>query len=142
MIGGVIKIFHLEKLFIRLNAMKKIEYPELLDETLVSLNEACKCFPVSVSRPSIERLWRRGQRGIVLKTVFLVGRRYTSTEEIKRFLVATQRTGDGTPAVPTPSISNRDIVAARKKHNLPTAGKNGIADEQQLTDSKEVEGQE
>ena len=122
--------------------MKKIEYPELIDETLVTLSDASKYFPVPVSRPSIERLWRRGQRGIVLKTIFLVGRRYTSTEEIRRFLVATQRTGDGTPAVPTPSMSNHDLDTARKRFHMPPAGKNSIADEQQLTDGKEWEGQE
>ena len=113
--------------------MTKIpEYPELLEEMLVALSEAHKHFPkgVSVSRPSIERLWRRGQRGIVLKTVFLVGRRYTSAEEIQRFLIATQRTGDETHAVPTtPSMSNLDLDTARERFKMPSSGKNGVAAE-------------
>ena len=132
MISVVIKIFHLEKLFIRLNAMTKIpEYPELLNEMLVALSEAHKYFPkgVSVSRPSIERLWRRGQRGVVLKTVFLVGRRYTSVEELKRFLIATQRVDNDAPSVPMPSMPKHDLDTARQKFRMPSPGKNGIANE-------------
>ena len=105
------------------------EYPALLDETLVSLAEACKCFPVPISRPSVERLWRRGQRGVVLRTVFLVGRRYTSIEEIKRFVIATQRVGGEVTATPPSSMSKRDLDAARQKYNLPLAGRNGAASE-------------
>lgn len=103
------------------------EYPELIDETLVSLSEACKHFPVPVSRPSVERLWRRGQRGVVLRTIFLVGRRYTSIEEIRRFIIASQRTGDAVPAEPTPTMTKKEIDEARKKYKLPPAGRNGVA---------------
>ena len=128
--GSVIKIFHYgNSLSALTNAMKKFqEYVELLDETLVLLSEAPQYFPVKVSRPSLERLWRRGQRGVVLKAVFLVGRRYTSAEEIRRFLVATQRTGD-LPSTPVSSMPGRDLNVARKKFNTPTPGKDGIAGE-------------
>ncbi len=104
------------------------EYIELADETLVSLADACNRFPVPVSRPTIERLWRRGQRGVLLRTIFLVGRRYTSLEEIRRFCEAIQNTGDDLPeATPVSTMPKRDLEAGRKKHNLPKAGRNGVA---------------
>ena len=110
------------------------EYVELVRETLVSISEAIHRFPVKTSRPSVERYIRRGVRGIRLKTCYLGGRRWTSIEEIERFIAATQRSGDETHAVPTiPPMSNRDLDIARKKFNMPPAGKNGVADEQQLT---------
>jgi hypothetical protein len=94
-------------------------------ETLVILAEACTQFPVPISRPSIERLWRRGSRGIVLRTIFLVGRRYTSLEEIKRFIVATQHGGEDVPTAPISVMPKRNLEAARLKFNLPSPGKNG-----------------
>ena len=39
-----------------------------------------------------------------------------------------QRVSDDAPTVPTPSMSNHDLAAARKKYNMPLAGMNGIAD--------------
>ena len=57
--------------------------PELLDETLVSLTEACRCFPVKCSRAALERWMRRqGNRGIVLESILVCGKRYTSKEAI------------------------------------------------------------
>ena len=101
------------------------EYPELQDETLVSLAEACNRFPVPVSRPTVERLWRHGQRGVVLETIFLIGRRYTSLEAIRRYVERTQRTGNDHAAIPVASLPKRNIDAARRKYNLPVAGRNG-----------------
>ena len=106
------------------------EYIELVRETLVSISEATHRFPVKTSRPSVERYIRRGVRGVRLKTCYFGGRRWTSIEEIERFLAATQCTGDETHAVPTiPPMSNCDLVALRKKYNTPPAGKNGVANE-------------
>lgn len=104
------------------------EFPELQDETLVSLAEACQRFPVPVSRPTLERLWRHGCRGVRLETIFLIGRRYTSVEAIRRYVERTQRTGDELPDAPVnPAMPKRDLEAGRKRFNLPPAGKNGVA---------------
>ena len=101
------------------------EYPEFMDETLISLQDACKKFPVPISRPGIERYWRHGQRGILLKTCFLVNKRYTSLEEIRRFVCAIQRKGNTPAALTKPSISKTAMKSAREKFNLPPSGKNG-----------------
>ena len=63
-----------------------LDSPEILDESLVSLTEACHCFPVRCSRPAIERWIRHGSRGIVLESVLVCGKRYTSHEAIDRFI--------------------------------------------------------
>jgi len=57
-------------------------------ETLISLREARKEFP---TRPSLPTLWRwivTGVRGVVLDSVRIGGRRFTSKEGIQRFLEA------------------------------------------------------
>lgn len=109
------------------------EFPELVDETLVPLSKMSEHYPVEISRPSAERAWRHGCRGVRLETVYLNGKRYTSVEAISRYVTRTQRTGDESSAVLAPSMSNCHIVAARKKHNLPPAGKDGVAYEEQQT---------
>ena len=60
--------------------------PEILDESLVNLTEACQCFPGRCSRPAVERWIRHGSRGIVLESVLICGKRYTSREAIDRFI--------------------------------------------------------
>ena len=103
------------------------EYPELASETLVPLSKLGEHFPVPISRPSIERLWRKGRLGVRLETIFLNGKRYSSVQAIARFIEQTQRTGDDAPAAPVPTMPKRDLEAGRKKYNLPPAGKDGIA---------------
>ncbi len=103
------------------------EFPELASEELVPLSRLGEHFPVPISRPSIERLWRKGRLGVRLETIFLNGKRYSSVQAIARFVEQTQRTGDEAPAAPTPSMSKRDLDAARQKFNMPPAGKNGFA---------------
>lgn len=102
------------------------EYPELASETLVPLSKLSEHFPVPISRPSIERLWRRGRLGVRLETIFLNGRRYSSVEAIARYIEQTQRTGDEVPAAPVHAMPKRDLEAARQKYNLPPAGRNGV----------------
>ena len=101
------------------------EYPELANETLIPLAKLSEVFPVPISRPSIERAWRKGRLGVKLETIFLNGRRYSSVQAVSRFIIATQRTGEDISAAPTPIMPKCDIAAARKKYNLPTAGRNG-----------------
>lgn len=104
------------------------EYAELIDETLVSLADACKKFPVPMSRASLERFWRYGMRGVRLRTVRIGSRRFTSLEEIRRFIEQTQNSGDeATPQRPLkPSMTKAELEAARKRFNLPAPGRNGI----------------
>lgn len=60
--------------------------PELLEENLLTLSEACLNFPVQCSRPTIARWVRQGHRGIVLESVLICGKRYTSQEAIRRYV--------------------------------------------------------
>ena len=76
------------------------EFPELAGETLVPLSKLGEHFPVPISRPSIERLWRKGRLGVRLETIFLNGKRYSSVEALTRFIEQTQRTGDELTATP------------------------------------------
>ena len=69
-----------------------VDSPELLKEDLCTLVDACKAFPVPCSRPAVERWMRTGSRGIVLETVSICGRRYTSKEAIERFIRRQLRT--------------------------------------------------
>jgi hypothetical protein len=58
----------------------------LLDETLVTLEEARKYFPVKVSKPTLERYLRQGKRGVRLESILLVNQRFTTVEAIGRFV--------------------------------------------------------
>jgi hypothetical protein len=66
------------------------ENPVLADETLISMQEAGNRFPVKISRSCLERLIRKGTRGVKLETIFIANRRYTSHEAIRRFIERTQ----------------------------------------------------
>jgi hypothetical protein len=92
--------------------------PSLLEETLVSLTEACKCFPVKCSRAALERWMRRVSRGAVLETVLICGKRYTSKEAIDRFVRSQLQTETERPA-PTRSMSKKDIESAARRFGLP-----------------------
>lgn len=57
----------------------------------ISLSEACKLFPNGrVSRSSLERWWRKGVRGAVLKTYLIGSRRYTTKGDIEMFVESQQ----------------------------------------------------
>jgi len=59
----------------------------LLEETLVTLTEATRLFPVKgCSRASVERWVRCGSRGVILESILICGKRYTSKEAINRFI--------------------------------------------------------
>ena len=104
------------------------EFPSLFEESLVTLAEAIKLFPIAISRPTLERYIRKGLRNVKLRTVYFAGRRLTSTAEISRFLAATQNVGEPPHAAePTPALSQKELDVARQKYNLPVSGKNGIA---------------
>lgn len=63
---------------------------DLLTETVIPLTDVSKLLP---SGPSHKTVWRwstRGLRGVVLNTVRLGQKTYTSEEEVTRFLDAIQ----------------------------------------------------
>jgi len=95
--------------------------PELLDETLLSLVEACKYFPKACARPTIERWIRRGSRNIVLESIRICGKRYTSEEAINRF-IRRQLQVEAEKAQPEPtksSLSKKALAEASRRFGLP-----------------------
>lgn len=96
-----------------------LDSPALLDESLVTLTEACRLFPVPCSRPAIERWIRRGSRGVVLESVCVCGRRFVSREGITRFILAQLQTEAGRPIPPRGGMSRTAIAEASRKFNLP-----------------------
>lgn len=98
------------------------ENPALADETLIPMQDACDAFPVKVSQACLQRMIRKGTRGVRLETIFIANRRYTSREAIRRFIERTQNTSPETER-PLPSrpatMTPKELEAARKKFNLP-----------------------
>ena len=94
----------------------------LLDENLISMKEACESFPMPVSRSSIEKMIRRGTRGVRLETIFFCNKRYTSREAIRRFIERIQNTDEKPKEQEehkAKTMSKTDLEAGRKKFNLP-----------------------
>ena len=93
----------------------------LLDETLVSLTKACKSFPTGeIARPTIERYIRRGSGNprIVLESVLICGKRWTSKEAIDRF-IRNQLHVEADRQEPKKTMSKRELTEASRKFNLP-----------------------
>ena len=98
--------------------------PDLLDETLVALNVACKCFPVACSRSALER-WIRRNRDIALESVLVCGKRYTSKEAIDRFVRNQLRTEPERSVPKRGNKSKKEIEEASRKFGLPEPQKSG-----------------
>ena len=110
---------------------------ELLEESLIDLTEATKCFPVKISRATLERWVRRGVRGVRLETVRIGNRRFTSEQAIRRFLVAQQQTApEQTRVAPKRNMSKKDIAAATLRFGLPEP--QGVDDFNTTTNNKGV----
>ena len=100
--------------------------PALLDETLVSLTEACNYFPGKKrSRSTAERYARKGNGEVVLETIFICGKRYTSKEAIARFVRAQLRVEAERPAPTRGTMSKKDVEAAARRFNLPEPQRSG-----------------
>lgn len=86
-----------------------------LDENLVTLAQAAKLLP---GRPNISTLWRwsrRGVKGVILETLVVAGRRFTSTEALRRFASATTAAANGAPPpMRTPVRRERGIQDAER----------------------------
>ena len=91
----------------------------VLNETLIGLGEACKCFPMPCSRPTLERFLRRGSKGVLLESVLIGGRRFTSKEAIDRFVRTQLRTGPDQSEPRRGTMSKREIAEASRKFGLP-----------------------
>lgn len=96
-----------------------LDSPALLDESLVTLTEACRLFPVPCSRPAIERWIRRGSQGVILESVLVCGRRMTSKAAIDRFVRAQLHVEAEHPTLPKGGMSKSAIAEASKKYRLP-----------------------
>jgi hypothetical protein len=93
--------------------------PDLVHETLVSRTKACKEFPVTCSSSALERWWRHGSRGVVLESILICGKRYTSKEAIARFIRAQLRVEAERPAPTRGTMSKKDVEAAARRFGLP-----------------------
>lgn len=96
-----------------------LDTPGLLEEELISLTAACKCFPVRCSRPAIERWVRKGSRGTTLETVLVCGRRYTSQEAIDRFVRNQLQIEPKRTEPKCGRKSKKEIADATKRFGLP-----------------------
>jgi len=97
-----------------------LDSPDILEETLLTLTEACRHFPVRCSRPALERWLRKGSRGVVLESVLLCGRRYTSKEAIHRFVRDQLQVEPDKASTPMQrSLSRKAIAAASLRFGLP-----------------------
>ena len=57
-------------------------------ELLLSMNEAQSEFPIEPSTPTLWRWVLKGTRGVVLESIKIGGRRFTSKQAIERFIAA------------------------------------------------------
>jgi hypothetical protein len=93
--------------------------PALLEETLVPLAAACKCFPGNPSLSAVQRWARKGSRGATLETILLCGRRYTSREAIARFIRGQLQVEAERPASARGTMSKKDVEAVARRFGLP-----------------------
>lgn len=64
-------------------------------ETILTAKQACAAFPKHVSLPTLWRWMLKGTRGVVLESIRIGGRRYTSAEACSRFI---QASAEDTPS--------------------------------------------
>jgi hypothetical protein len=96
--------------------------PNLLDEDLIPFAEGVRSLP---GRPHISTGYRfatRGSRGVVLETVLVGGRRYTSRQALRRFVATVSTVGAlGNPVVRHAPAST-DRTSDGIKRRLDDAG--------------------
>jgi len=92
----------------------------IFDESMVSLSEARKLFPIKCSPSLLQRWIRRGTGdGVFLATVKVGGRRFTSREAIARFLIESNQ--ESYPHTKLPSTPARPAITDRPVSNIPPA---------------------
>ena len=85
-----------------------------LSEELLSLSAAAKSLP---GRPHVSTLcrWhRRGVRGVLLETIVIAGRRYTSAESLQRFAERSTAVTDGEPGTTRSPFQSRQSAATER----------------------------
>ena len=87
------------------------------NEQLLSLREAAASLPTRPHLCTIHRWRLRGIGGVKLGTVKIGGRRYTSAEELDRFIAATTAAADGSPP-PTRTPRQRQRAIERAEAEL------------------------
>jgi len=96
-----------------------LDSERLLEETLISLTEACRCVPGGCSRPALERWIRKGSRGTVLESILVCGRRKTSKEAVDRFIRGQLQVAPERPAPKRGSMSKRELEEKARRFGLP-----------------------
>ena len=104
-----------------------VNFPGLAGEDLVLLSKAGGEFPIPVSASTTIRYADEGIRGNMLGTVLLGGRRYTSRQEIVRWVTRSTTTlgDDNAITAPVNSPKKQVIESGRKKFGLPPSGRDG-----------------
>ncbi len=92
--------------------------PQLLNENLLTLTEACERFPVQTARSTVERWIRLGSRGVVLETIYFGGKRYTSQEAIDRFVRKQLHVEAEKPVVTKSSMSKTELAKKSQRFGL------------------------
>ena len=86
-------------------------------ETLIPIAEAARHIPGRPHRGTVWRWLQSGVRGVVLESVLIGGRRYTSTEAIRRFLLAGNPTS-AAPSVPVAAGNRLRVDRAMRELDL------------------------
>jgi hypothetical protein len=95
------------------------DYPVIFSETIVSMIDAHKYFPVRPARVNLERWMRDGAGGVILETVKIGNRRYTSVEAITRFLYGRLRLPPGHPPIAGVTPNGADYTETEYNESLP-----------------------
>ncbi len=91
--------------------------PTILDETLVTTSDARKFIPGGVAASTVERWIQKGVKNTQLGVVFIGKTRYTSKEEIRRFLEA-MNTPEATARPIFRRLTKAESEQAKKKWNV------------------------
>lgn len=94
---------------------------DITQERLLTITQATKHTP---GRPGVSTLWRwirTGVRGVVLESVLIGGKRYTSAEALDRFFAALTAQSRGEP-IPVRTSRQRERDIDRAERELAEAG--------------------
>lgn len=112
--------------------------PELLQEQMLTLKDACARFPLPVALSTLERFVRNGSNGNVLESIKIGGRRMTSAEAVQRFIIGGLNLPPDTPQEPKRvGMTDAELEAARIRFKLPKPGKDGKTYEELQEEKKQ-----
>ena len=96
-----------------------LDSERLLEEELISPTDACREFPGGRSRPALERYMRKGICGVILESVLVCGKRYTSREAVNRFIRNQLHTENERPPPRQGSIPPSELEKRSRRLRLP-----------------------